>query len=92
MKVSFNSAKDEKTRAERGFSLAIGAEVIRNQVALEIDNRRDYGEDRMISFGYFKERLFVCVYTVRGDALHIISVRKANNREIGKHGRSIRHR
>ncbi|MEP9396605.1 BrnT family toxin [Mesorhizobium sp. KR2-14] len=87
MKISFDPAKDEKTRVERGFSLALGVDVIRNQVALRLDDRRDYGEDRLISFGYVEERLFVCVYTVRGDTLHIISVRKANDREIKRYGR-----
>ncbi len=86
MKISFNLAKDEKTRTERGLSLSVGAEVIRNQVAVVVDDRRDYGEDRLISFGYVGKRLCVCVYTVRGDTLHIISLRKANDREIRKYG------
>lgn len=87
MKISFDPTKDELTRETRGFSLALGAEVIRNQAALIVDDRRDYGEERLVSFGYIGKRLYVCVYTVRGDALHIISVRKANEREIRKHGR-----
>ena len=87
MKISFDPKKDEQTRETRGFSLAVGAEVISNQASLIIDSRRNYGEERLISFGYIDKRLYVCVYTVRGDALHIISVRKANKREIGKYGR-----
>jgi uncharacterized protein len=87
MKISFDPAKDERTRIERGFSLALGAEVIRNQVTLKLDDRRDYGEDRLISFGYVNERLFVCVYAVRDDTVHIISLRKANDREVEKYGR-----
>ena len=87
MKISFDPKKDEQTREARGFSLAVGAEVISNQAALIVDDRRDYGEERLISFGYVDKRLYVCVYTVRGDALHIISVRKANEREIRKYGR-----
>jgi len=86
MKISFDPVKDEKTRKERGFSLEIGVEVIRHQVATRLDDRRDYGEDRLISFGYVDQRLLVCVYTVRGDTLRIISVRKANDREIKRYG------
>ena len=87
MKISFDPKKDEQTREARGFSLGVGAEVISNQAALIVDGRRDYGEERLISFGYVDKRLYVCVYTVRVDALHIISVRKANEREIRKYGR-----
>ena len=45
------------------------------------DTRREYGEDRYIAFGNFKERLTVLVFTVRGNAVRIISWRKANDRE-----------
>jgi uncharacterized DUF497 family protein len=86
MKISFDPAKDERNRKERGFSLEVGVEVIRHQVTTRLDDRHDYGEDRLVSFGYVGERLFVCVYTVRGDTLRIISVRKANDREIMRYG------
>lgn len=57
MKISFDPGKDEWTRAERGFSLALGAEVLRNKVAIMLDDRRDYGEDRFIAFGHVENRL-----------------------------------
>jgi uncharacterized protein len=86
MKITFDPAKDEWTRRERGFSLSLGLTVIRNQVASQFDRRQDYGEDRIISYGYAGDRLHVCVYTVRGDELRIISVRKANKSEVKKYG------
>lgn len=89
MKVTFDPGKDAKTRLERGFSLAIGAEVIANQVTLRVDDRHAYGEERIISYGYVAKRLFVCVYTTRGDTLHIISVRKANSREVKRYGERL---
>jgi uncharacterized DUF497 family protein len=87
MDISFDPAKDEKNRRERGFSLGIGVEVLTNMVATRVDDRRDYGEERRIAFGYVGQKLFVCVYTVRDDAVRIISVRKANAREVRKYGR-----
>lgn len=88
MKVTFDPNKDERTRTERGFSLSIGIDVIRSQVATRIDDRRDYGEERRIAYGYVNRRLHVCVYTVRVDVeeVRIISVRKANEREIRRYG------
>ncbi|CAI2933565.1 BrnT family toxin [Aminobacter niigataensis] len=87
MKISFDPGKDEWTRAERGFSLALGADVIRNRVATLLDDRRDYGEDRFVAFGYVDLRLYVCVFTMRDTVFHVISVRKANDREIARYGR-----
>ncbi|MEO5325721.1 BrnT family toxin [Mesorhizobium sp. CC13] len=87
MKISFDPGKDEWTRAERGFSLALGAEVIRNKVTTFLDDRQDYGEDRFVTFGYVEARLYVCVFTMRDTVFHIISVRKANDREIARYGR-----
>ncbi len=87
MKITFDATKDQWTRSERGFSLALGAEVIRNQVAHRFDTRRDYGEERFIAYGYVDKRLHVCVYTVRENEIRVISVRKANDREVKKYGR-----
>jgi len=87
MRITFDPKKDERTRQERGFSLALGADVIRNRVHVFLDDRHDYGENRFVAYGYVAERLFVCVFTLRDDAYHIISLRKANDREVKKHGR-----
>ena len=49
------------------------------------DLRRDYGETRIVAFGKIADRLHVLVYTPRGPVTHIISLRKANEREIRKY-------
>jgi uncharacterized DUF497 family protein len=45
------------------------------------DTRRDYNEERFIALGFIGERLHSLVFTVRGDTVRIISLRKANRRE-----------
>ncbi|MEF2148385.1 BrnT family toxin [Luteimonas sp. FXH3W] len=45
------------------------------------DNRQDYGETRLLCFGYLAGRLVVIGYTPRGEVRHIFSMRKANERE-----------
>ena len=45
------------------------------------DLRIDYGEKRYISFGLINNRLCVVVWTPRDTGRHIISMRKANDRE-----------
>lgn len=46
------------------------------------DDRQEYGEERMIAVGFIKGRLHVLIYTMRGATLRVISLRKANRREI----------
>lgn len=46
------------------------------------DDRRDYGEPRLRALGLIDGRLHAVVVTPRGDALRIISLRKANKREL----------
>lgn len=45
------------------------------------DTRRDYGEQRFQALGFIKDRLHMLVYTPRAGRIHIISLRKANDRE-----------
>ena len=45
------------------------------------DDRRDYGEDRFITVGFLDGTMVVLVWTPRGEAYRIISIRKANERE-----------
>jgi uncharacterized DUF497 family protein len=51
-------------------------------VTLEVeDTRKNYGEARIICYGYLMGRMVVVGYTPRGDARHVFSMRKANARE-----------
>jgi uncharacterized DUF497 family protein len=46
------------------------------------DDRRDYGEVRHRAFGAISGRFYALVFTRRGDRIRIISLRKANAKEI----------
>ncbi len=45
------------------------------------DIRYDYGEVRMQALGKIGDRYHVLVYSIRGELIRIISLRKANGRE-----------
>ena len=45
------------------------------------DERKEYGEVRIICFGLLKGRVVVIGYTPRGADRHIFSMRKANDLE-----------
>ena len=46
------------------------------------DTRRDYGEERMIALCAIGQRIYCVVYVDREDVRRIISLRKANYREV----------
>lgn len=81
MRITFDPAKREATRAERGLDFADAALVFAG-VTLEVeDTRKNYGETRIICYGLLQGRMVVVGYTPRGADRHIFSMRKANDRE-----------
>jgi hypothetical protein len=86
MKVTFDPAKRDRTLRERGLDFADAAEVFAGSTLDGSDNRRDYGEPRVITVGFLRGRMVVVVWTPRGEARHIISMRKANDREKARYG------
>ncbi len=46
-----------------------------------IDDRSNYIEDRWIALGFIGSRLYVLIYTMRGENIRLINLRKANKRE-----------
>jgi len=46
-----------------------------------IDDRFNYSEERWVALGFISNRLHILTYTVRGENIRLISLRKANERE-----------
>lgn len=81
MELEWDERKRIETRETRGLDFADLADYDW-AAALDIEDVRDYGEERRrISVGELHGRLMVIVYTLRGDRVRVISMRKANNRE-----------
>jgi uncharacterized protein len=86
----FDSAKDVVNRAKHGVSLAL-AEILFLGPCLSVrDDRFDYGEVREVAFGRINGRLFVCVYVDRDAQRRVISLRKANKREVKRYGENLK--
>jgi uncharacterized DUF497 family protein len=81
MRITFDPAKRDKALAERGLDFE-DAEKVFAGVTFEVeDARKDYGETRIICFGYLNKRLVVVGYVPRGSDRHVFSMRNANDRE-----------
>jgi len=81
MRVTYDPAKRRKTFEDRGLDFEDAAEVFAGPTLEVKDTRQDYGETRIICFGYLEGRLVVVGYTPRGSNRHVFSMRKANGRE-----------
>jgi uncharacterized DUF497 family protein len=74
--------KDAASVRERGIPLSLG-EVILGNAAGEIeDTRKDYGEARSRAFGEVEGKWFQCVYTLRGETRHIITVHRIDEKRV----------
>ncbi len=81
MRITSDETKRQKTLSERGLDFA-DAIVVFAGVTLEVeDQRRDYGETRIICYGLLQDRMVVVGYTPRSAVRHVFSMRKANERE-----------
>jgi uncharacterized protein len=82
MKITFDHAKDEANLAKHGVSLGEGARIEWGSAVVWPDTRRGYDELRQCGIGYIGLRLFFVAFVDRDDGRRIISLRKANPREI----------
>jgi uncharacterized DUF497 family protein len=51
--------------------------------------RFDYGEERIVTIGLLRGRMVVVIWTPRGEVRHVISMRKANEREQAQYRRHL---
>jgi uncharacterized DUF497 family protein len=82
MEIEFDQAKNDTNVAERGIPFPLAAILLSAPHHLVRDTRKDYPEARWIATGEITGRVHVCVYTMNGAKYRIISLRKANRREI----------
>lgn len=80
-----NKSNQEK---HAGISLAEAVNFDWAKAAYIVDARREYGELRIIGFGSIKDRLFVVVFVERENERRIISLRKANAREVKRYAQT----
>lgn len=81
MKIEFDRTKREATLTHRELDMARADEIFAGNTITIEDDRREYGEKRLITVGLLEGRMIVLVWTPRGAARRIISMRKANARE-----------
>lgn len=85
MRYTFDPAKQAGNVAKHGvwFSDAEGFEW--ETALVEVDSRRNYGESRLCATGLIGDRVYVMVFNLRETSIRLISLRKANRREVRRY-------
>ena len=79
--IRFDPAKRLRTLEQRGLDFLDAENVFAGPTIEVPDRRRDYGEVRIVCVGWLRGRDVFIVYTNRNGIRHIVSMRKANERE-----------
>jgi uncharacterized DUF497 family protein len=83
--VMFDLEKDASNQRKHGLSLADAGRLDWDEMRIQVDTRRDYREERLVGFGLLDTNLHCVVFTLRDGAIRVISLRRANYREINEH-------
>lgn len=86
MKITFDPKKNADNIRERQLSFDEVSKLEWSNAVILEDVRKDYSERRFRVLGYIEERFYAVVLTPREDAVHVISFRKANSREVKRYG------
>ena len=89
MKITFDPAKRASTLKDRSLDFADAEEVFAGKALNIPDERRDYGERRIVTVGLLRGRMVIVVWTPRGNGRHVFSMRKANDREKARFGKRL---
>jgi len=81
---TWDDAKCQTILAKHGVDFADIEQFQWDSAITELDDRYDYGEAREIGLGLIGDRVYYVAYTRSGEAARIISLRKANGREVRK--------
>lgn len=77
----WDEPKRQATLLLRGLDFAMVRDFDLDTAVIDPDDRRDYGEARFKATGMIGGRLFIAIFTPRGERFRLISLRKANERE-----------
>lgn len=81
MRLTYDPAKSARNERDRGMPFGLATDFDWRSALVVEDLRHDYAERRFQALGYVAEHLCMLVFTPRSGAIHVISFRRANQRE-----------
>jgi hypothetical protein len=85
--VGFESdpTKDQLNLDKHGVSLGLASDLDWDAALLWIDDRREYGETRILALAPWTSILYYVAFVDRGNVRRVISLRRANRREVRRY-------
>ena len=81
MQIEYDPTKSLVNEQVRGLPFSLVEEFDFDSAHIVEDSRRDYGEVRYRAVGLLNEVVAVVVFTMRGEAVRVISLRLAGRKE-----------
>ncbi|MBN2691704.1 MAG: BrnT family toxin [Burkholderiaceae bacterium] len=82
MRIEFDPAKDAANQTKHGVSLSMAGDLDWEAALVWVDERFEYRETRMIALAPKTEILYYVAFVDRGEVRRVISLRRANRREV----------
>ena len=89
MRFEFDLSKDKANQAKHGVSLVLAVEFDWEAALVWVDGRFEYKETRMIALAPGSGILYYVAFVDRGEVRRIISLRRANRREVKHYVESL---
>jgi uncharacterized DUF497 family protein len=79
--IEWDEAKNRSNLVKHGLDFGDAEKVFAGPCITFVDDRFEYGEERLITLGLLAGRVVLIAHAPRGERTRIISMRKANRRE-----------
>ena len=89
MHIEFDPVKDASNQTKHGVSLSMANELDWESALVWVDDRFEYNEMRMVALAPQTETLYFVAFVDRAQARRIISLRRANRREVKHYANSF---
>jgi len=86
IELEWDEAKRQATLSARGLDFADVARLEWEDAITLEDVRQPYRETRFITYGRLQSQMCVMAWCWRGQNIRVISLRRANKREVRKYG------
>ncbi len=89
MKFEWDENKRQNNIQNHHLDFAHAPSVFEGDVYTILDDRKDYGEERFITFGLLNGQVVVVAHTETADTIRVISMRKALKYEAESYFRQL---
>jgi uncharacterized protein len=88
MQVSFDPAKSDRNVQLRRPPFQLAKHFVFSSALFAVDERKPYPETRFVAIGLLGDRVHVLCFTEAPVGIRVISLRKANSREVKRYAQA----